>query len=312
MVTTGRSLPWAQWNAVSRQLPSDLLLEIPSPLLFNGWRRWASCEERSLYEMRGKIRCWVNRNRWNVWWWWLSISPADSRFAHSDHRGMIVHSGISLVLNSILTGWFFATFDAGYSSKVCLPYQPFKFVAEDWQPAVLAIHVTLCVCVFTNAEMAKLRELAWNECVFSFANFCSIDLQLNITHAELHTPGMQHIPPLPLQWHALAAEQNIDSFIPGTAQRWRIRLPAPARNSIVPSRMPLFSHSWILYNYDQLFKHLVIFGQKKIKTNPKNQKKNILGEQFFWLWCVTEELVIILQYPTSGIAHAHRHRNYTF
>jgi hypothetical protein len=52
----------------------------------------------------------------------------------------------------------------------------------------------------------------------------------------------------------------------------------------------------VLYNYDQLFKHLVILGQKKIKTNQKNQKKNILGEQFFWLWRVTEELVIIVQY----------------
>jgi len=32
-----------------------------------------------------------------------------------------------------------------------------------------------------------------------------------------------------------------------------------------------------------MFSHVTKFGQKKIKRNQKNQKKNILGEQFFWL-----------------------------
>jgi hypothetical protein len=39
----------------------------------------------------------------------------------------------------------------------------------------------------------------------------------------------------------------------------------------------------LLYYFDQVFTHLEKFGQKKFKRNRIIQKKNILGEQFFWL-----------------------------
>ena len=41
------------------------------------------------------------------------------------------------------------------------------------------------------------------------------------------------------------------------------------------------SLSDILYHFDQVFTHLVNFDQKNSERNRKNQKKNILGEQFF-------------------------------
>ena len=39
----------------------------------------------------------------------------------------------------------------------------------------------------------------------------------------------------------------------------------------------------VLYYFDRMFTHLVNFGQNKFKRNQKIQKKNILGERFFWL-----------------------------
>jgi hypothetical protein len=51
----------------------------------------------------------------------------------------------------------------------------------------------------------------------------------------------------------------------------------------------------ILYHFNQVFTHLEKNCQKKYQKNQINQKKNILGEWFFWPWCVTEHLVEMVQ-----------------